>query len=201
MEDQILTDNYRTGKVNTQIRKQDKIYTEILLEVKTDRSDFDRWYTYVLFDLISKYERLQNQERDLLREMYDLQIQLPPPAPIPVTIEVKNSVDTGESQKGLFEDLQRRNLRLERERFGKYLFREREKTIYPYVYQILYWRMCFHFHEVIQQKLEELISNNYQPSIMSNYEPYRFLREMKEQHELNEKALHFLRGRLIYSDR
>mgnify|MGYP006892771667 FL=1 len=42
MEDQILTDNYRTGKVNTQIRKQDKIYTEILLEVKTDRSDFDR---------------------------------------------------------------------------------------------------------------------------------------------------------------
>jgi len=61
--------------------------------------------------------------------------------------------------------------------------------------------MCFHFHEVIQQKLEELISNNYQPSIMSNYEPYRFLREMKEQHELNEKALHFLRGRLIYSDR
>lgn len=88
--------------------------------------------------MISKYERLQNQERDLLREMYDLQIQLPPPAPIPVTIEVKNSVDTGESQKGLFEDLQRRNLRLERERFGKYLFREREKTIYPYVYQILY---------------------------------------------------------------
>jgi len=36
---------------------------------------------------------------------------------------------------------------------------------------------------------------------MSNYEPYRFLREMKEQHELNEKALNFLRARLIYHNR
>ena len=35
---------------------------------------------------------------------------------------------------------------------------------------------------------------------MTNYEPYRFLREMKEQHELNEKALSFLRARLIYQD-
>jgi hypothetical protein len=35
---------------------------------------------------------------------------------------------------------------------------------------------------------------------MTNYEPYRFLREMKEQHELNEKALNFLRTRLIYQD-
>jgi hypothetical protein len=36
---------------------------------------------------------------------------------------------------------------------------------------------------------------------MSTYEPYRFLRDMKEQQELNEKALNFLRGRAIYSDR
>lgn len=36
---------------------------------------------------------------------------------------------------------------------------------------------------------------------MTNYEPYRFLREMKEQHELNEKALNFLRGRFIYHDK
>ena len=54
--------------------------------------------------------------------------------------------------------------------------------------------------KVIQQKLEELISSNYQPSSTSNYEPYRFLRDMKEQHELNEKALAFLRGRLILHD-
>ncbi|CAF3409943.1 unnamed protein product [Rotaria sp. Silwood1] len=46
----------------------------------------------------------------------------------------------------------------------------------------------------IQQKLEELISANYQPTRMSNYDPYRVLREMKEQQELNEKALDFLRG-------
>lgn len=80
--------------------------------------------------MISKYERLQNQERDLLREMYDLQIELPPPpsAPVPVTIEVKKSVDTGESRKGLFEELQRRNLRLERERFGKYLLLKKRET-------------------------------------------------------------------------
>jgi predicted ribonuclease YlaK len=36
---------------------------------------------------------------------------------------------------------------------------------------------------------------------VSNYEPYRFLREMKEQEELNEKALNFLRGRVIYPER
>ncbi len=61
--------------------------------------------------------------------------------------------------------------------------------------------MFFFSHQVLQQKLEELISTNYQPTTMANYEPYRFLREMKEQHELNEKALNFLRGRLIYHDR
>lgn len=152
MEDHILTDNYRTEKSKTHVKKQDRVYSDILLE----------------------YERLQDQERDLLRQMYDLQIELPqlppPPPPVPITIEVKQPVERIENRKGLFEDLQRRNLRLERERF------------------------------VIQQKLEELIANNYQPSIMANYEPYRFLREMKEQHELNEKALNFLRGRLIYSD-
>ena len=51
---------------------------------------------------------------------------------------------------------------------------------------------------VIQGKLEELISSNYQPSSISNYEPYRFLREMKEQEELNGKALSYLQQRLVY---
>lgn len=53
---------------------------------------------------------------------------------------------------------------------------------------------------MIQKKLEELISSNSQPSSVSNSEPYRLLRDMKEQHELNEKALAFLRGRLILHD-
>lgn len=92
----------------------------------------------ICFFSILKYERLQDQERDLLRQMYDLQIELPqlppPPPPVPITIEVKQPVERIENRKGLFEDLQRRNLRLERERFGKYLI-TREK----YVYQILYF--------------------------------------------------------------
>ncbi|CAF0792235.1 unnamed protein product [Rotaria sp. Silwood1] len=69
-----------------------------------------------------------------------------------------------DNQNDRLEELQRRNHRLEQER------------------------------RIIQQKLEELISTNYQPTRMSNYDPYRVLREMKEQQELNEKALDFLRG-------
>ncbi len=62
-------------------------------------------------------------------------------------------------------------------------------------------QICFFHYQVIQRNLEELISTNYQPTTSPNYEPYRFLREMKEQHELNEKALNFLRGRYIYHNK
>ncbi len=126
-----------------------------------------------------KYERLQNQERDVLRQMYNIQIE---PTATYSNTKSKSMINL----KDQMQELQRKNLRLERERRGKYLFffiNSKNRTI-----------------QVIQQKLEELISTNYQPTIMSNYEPYRFLREMKEQHELNEKALNFLRGRLIYHD-
>ncbi|CAF4564929.1 unnamed protein product [Rotaria sp. Silwood1] len=77
---------------------------------------------------------------------------------------LKQTNQLTDNQNDRLEELQRRNHRLEQER------------------------------RIIQQKLEELISANYQPTRMSNYDPYRVLREMKEQQELNEKALDFLRG-------
>ena len=51
----------------------------------------------------------------------------------------------------------------------------------------------------IQKKLEELITLHYQPALMASYDPYRLLREMKDQQNLNEKALEYLRGRYFYS--
>jgi len=57
------------------------------------------------------------------------------------------------------------------------------------------------FHIVIQNKLEELIDNNHQTSTIPNYEPYRLLRDMKEEQDRNEKALIYLRRRLIHPNR
>ncbi|CAF2370922.1 unnamed protein product [Rotaria sp. Silwood2] len=145
IEDQILINTQKSQKHTDNIKKQDNIYNEILVE----------------------YERLQKQEQDILCQMYNLQIESTPVKDLNNKLKQTNQLT--DNQNDRFLELQRRNNRLEQER------------------------------RIIQQKLEELISNNYQPTTMSNYKPYRLLREMKEQQELNEKALDFLRGRTIYT--
>ncbi|CAF3532536.1 unnamed protein product [Rotaria sordida] len=146
IEDQILINTQKSQKFLGYLKKQDDIYNEVLVE----------------------YERIQKQEQDVLRRMYNLQIESTPVNDFNNTF--KQTIQLTDSQNDRFEELQRRNNHLEQER------------------------------RIIQQKLEELISTNYQPTRMSNYDPYRVLREMKEQQELNEKALDFLRGRLIYTN-
>jgi len=64
-----------------------------------------------------KYERLQNQERDVLREMYNLQTE-----PIYPATNIKPTINLTDIQKNQFEELQRKNLRLERERRSKNLY-------------------------------------------------------------------------------
>ena len=54
---------------------------------------------------------------------------------------------------------------------------------------------------VIQNKLEELIANDRQTSTSHSYEPYKLLRDMKEQQDLNEKTLTFIRRRLILPEK
>jgi hypothetical protein len=52
--------------------------------------------------------------------MYKLQVE-----PIPIKYpdkKLKETIDLTDNQKGQFEELQRKNLRLERERRSKYLF-------------------------------------------------------------------------------
>ena len=115
--------------------------------------------------------------------MYTLQNQ-PPALTYPAANTFKQTNDNIKIQ---LEELQRKNIRLEQERRSK-----------DFNSVSLKWNFYF---EVIQQKLEELLSTNYQPTAMSNYEPFKFLRQMKDQEELNEKALDFLRGRLMYPER
>lgn len=53
----------------------------------------------------------------------------------------------------------------------------------------------------IQVKLEDLIVRSEEPAPMSNHEPYRLLREMRDQQEVNERTLGILGERLKYSGR
>jgi signal peptidase I len=53
---------------------------------------------------------------------------------------------------------------------------------------------------VIQNKLEQLIASNQQPPTVTDYEPYRLLREMREQQDINENNLLHLRRRVIYPE-
>ena len=53
----------------------------------------------------------------------------------------------------------------------------------------------------IQTKLEELIASNPETIPMQNYEPYRLLREMREQQDINERTLLMLGRRLRYHGR
>lgn len=54
---------------------------------------------------------------------------------------------------------------------------------------------------VIQNRLEQLIASDYQPTNVSHYEPYKLLRDMKEEQDNNEKMLVYLRRRLVYPNR
>ncbi|CAM4854625.1 unnamed protein product [Rotaria socialis] len=134
-----------TQKFMNNIKTQDEIYNEILAD----------------------YERLQRKQKDVIRQMYDLQVESEFVQDRNITLKQTNT--STDNRSGQFEELHRRNNRLGDER------------------------------RLIQEKLEDLISNNYQPTKMSGYDPYRLLRDMKEQQELNEKALDFLRERLIYA--
>jgi hypothetical protein len=71
---------------------------------------------YFFLLLFFKYERLQKQERDVLQQMYTIQVE--PTVTYPST-KVKPTINLTDQQKDQFEDLQRKNLRLERERQGK----------------------------------------------------------------------------------
>ena len=67
--------------------------------------------------LTFQYERLQRQERDILRQMYNIQIE---PTSSYMNTRLRSSMDLNEKQRDQLEELQRKNLRLERERRGKY---------------------------------------------------------------------------------
>ncbi|CAF1286983.1 unnamed protein product [Rotaria magnacalcarata] len=143
-------------ETNDDVEDQISIYTQKFMNnIKTH----DEIYNEILAD----YEQLQRKQKDVIRQMYDLQVESDFLKDRNITLKPTNN------RNGQFEELHRRNNRLEEER------------------------------RLIQEKLEELISNNYQPTKMSGYDPYRLLRDMKEQQELNEKALDFLRDRLIYA--
>ena len=57
------------------------------------------------------------------------------------------------------------------------------------------------FVQEIHNKLEDLIAYDREPSIIHNYNPYKLLRDMKEQQVRNEEALLFLRRRLHYPEK
>jgi hypothetical protein len=63
---------------------------------------------------------LQAQERNVLREMYNIQVE-PTSTKHPYT-KLKPTVDLTDNQKDQLGELQRKNLRLEQERRSKYLF-------------------------------------------------------------------------------
>jgi len=72
----------------------------------------------LLFEYFSKYERLRIQEQDVLRHMYTLQTEHP--SLKNSTIKLTETNDLTDNQKNRFEELQRENNRLKRERRSKY---------------------------------------------------------------------------------
>lgn len=94
--------------------------------------------------------------------------------------------NVAERLKHRLDDLQRRNRVLEQERQSRIELNE------------IFLRFCASSFSVIQEKLEDLISNNYQPVSIYNHDPRRFLHQLKEQQQLNEKAVSFLQQRLVY---
>ena len=155
MEDRILRDSHKTQQLANGLKKRTDDYSQILGE----------------------YERLQTQEQDLLRQMFNLQGQS--------GVHTNHFNDHDRNQ---LEVLQRENARLEKERRSKIL-----------VCRSIAFTLIILL--VIQNRLEELIASDYQPTNVSHYEPYRLLRDMKEEQDKNEKALVYLRRRLVYPNR
>lgn len=140
MEDRIVTNSHRAQKLTDSTKKQDHIYSEILLEVSDILREIElhlkmiKYWSFFcsgneetiafLFILINniylfKYERLQSQERNVLRQMYNIQIE---PTSTYLNTRLKSSLDLNEKQKDQLEELQRKNLRLERERRGRHFW-------------------------------------------------------------------------------
>jgi len=70
MEDRILRDSKKTEKLANDLKKRTDDYNQLLSEVNIIRLILIK-FVFVLF----KYERLQVQERDLLRQVFNLQGQ------------------------------------------------------------------------------------------------------------------------------
>ena len=104
----------------------------------------------------------------------------------PTSSSTKREGNVTDRLKLRLDELQRRNQHLEVERRSRLIIISIE--FHLFLFSLL----------VIQEKLEELISNNYSPPHLSNSDPNRFLSSMKQQQDLNEKAMDFLRQRLIF---
>lgn len=59
---------------------------------------------------------MQRQERDILRQMYNIQIE---PTSTYMNSRLKSTIDLSDRQRDQLEELQRKNFRLERERRSK----------------------------------------------------------------------------------
>lgn len=127
--------------------------------------------------ILVEYERLQTKEQDLLRQMFNLQGQ-----------SGSHSNQLNDHDLNQLEVLQRQNARLEQERRSKILI------CLPIAFTLIILL-------AIQNRLEELIANDYQPTNLPHYEPYRLLRDMKDEQDRNEKSLVYLRRRLVYPNR
>ncbi|CAF3588201.1 unnamed protein product [Rotaria socialis] len=138
MEDRILVDSRKTEQVTHDLKKQTHEYNQIL----------------------SEYEKLQTQERDLLREMYNLHGRS--------RLYFMQPKDLNDYERNQLEVLNQQNNRIKHER------------------------------EAIQSKLETLIGKDNPQPILPYYDPYRLLRDMKEQQDHNENNLAYLRRRLMY---
>ncbi|CAF1028852.1 unnamed protein product [Rotaria sp. Silwood1] len=138
MEDRILIDSHKTQKLANDLKKRTQDYNHILAE----------------------YEQLQAQERDLLREMFNLQGQS--------RLYFNQPNDLTKYERNQLEVLHRQNTRLRQER------------------------------QIIQNKLEDFIVRDSQSSLTPNHESHKLLSDMKEQQDQNEKALIYLRRRLVY---
>ncbi|UJR15900.1 hypothetical protein I4U23_002823 [Adineta vaga] len=139
-----------------------------------DRIRNDQYKTEKLTESVQKQDRIYNE---VIREYERIRKEEQDILRHMYTLQTRTLKDSDRKVKQThestvldqFEELQRRHHRVERDR------------------------------RHVEKKLEELIAIRYQPAIMASYDPYRLLREMKEQHNHNEKSLEFLRGRYFYS--
>lgn len=146
-----------------------------------------------------KYERLQTQEQDFLRQMFNLQGQSGSLVNwiylflieifqfFRLLVTFIQSVNWSRTKSI-------RNLTTTECSF-------RTRTSKYDLLRLMSIQISLFFFLVIQNKLEELIASDHQPTNLTQYEPYRLLRDMKEEQERNERMLVYLRRRLVYPNR